>query len=77
MNKAKKKFIMGNTNSKTAIFSNLNNFDKKTQLSSVLLKKQLIFNIKNIDIAMINVDTYCIACYLKRVQVFVISQKNF
>ena len=76
MNKAKRKLIMDNTSSKTAIISSLDNFDKKTQSGLVPLKEQSTSNTKDVDIAMIGADAYRAACRLKEAQVFAVSLKD-
>ena len=76
MNKSKRKLIIDNTSLKTVIISSLNIFNQKTQLGSVLLKKQLTSNTKDINISIINANTYYATCYLKKAQVFAISLKS-
>lgn len=53
----------------------INSFDKERLLISVLLIKQLIFNIKNINITIIKANIYYITCYLKRTWIFFIIEK--
>lgn len=68
---------MDNTSPKTAIISILNNFNKEMESISIVLKEQLIFNIKNINIIIIDTNAYYITYYLKKAQVFFISLTNF
>ena len=50
--------------------------NKKELLVLILATKTSEPRAKDIDIAMIGIDTYCIAYYLKKAQMFVISMKN-
>lgn len=66
MNKAKQKLIIDNISPKIVIISSLNNSNKKIYLNLILLKKQWIFNIKNINIIRISINVYCVAYCLKK-----------
>lgn len=65
INKAQQKFNSGNIRQEAAIISSLENFDKIIQ--SMSLKKKSIPKTKDVDIAMIRVDSYHIICHLKGV----------
>lgn len=64
---------MGNISLKIAIISNLNNSDNNTRSVSISLKEYLIYNIKDVDIAIMSTDTYYIVYHLKIAHVFAIS----
>ena len=76
INKNKQKVNIGETNSRKAIISNLKNSNKKELPVSILATKTLKLKTKNINIAIIGANAYCIAYYLKRAQVFAISMRN-
>lgn len=73
INTSKKKQSMNKQKLKTVIVSFLDNFDIK---GLPILIRLLSFSIKEVDIAMIDINTYCIACKLKSAQVFVVSMRN-
>ena len=50
--------------------------DKKELPVPILATKELDPKAQDIDIAMIGVDAYCVACRLKRAQVFALSMKD-
>ena len=66
INKNKRKINIKETSSKKATISSLKSFDKKKLPVSIPATKTLKPKAKNIDIAMINVDTYCVAYRLKK-----------
>ena len=76
INKAKQNLIISNISSKTAIIRSFNNSNKRTKLGLVSLKERLTSSTKNINIAIISKDTYCVACCLKKAQIFIVSLKN-
>ena len=65
INKSKRKASIEETSSKKAMNSSLKNSDKKELSASIPAIKTSEPKAKNIDIAMIGVNTYCVACYLK------------
>ena len=73
INKNKQKTSIGKTSSRKATISYLNNSDKKKLPVPILAIKKSEPGTKDIDIAMISVDAHCIACCLKRAQMFTIS----
>lgn len=76
INKSKRKTSLGKISLKKTIISNLDNFDKRKLLISILAIIKLKPKTKNIDIAIIYANTYYIACYLKKTQIFAISIKD-
>ena len=66
-NKNKQKANIIKTSSRKAIINSLESFDKKELLVSILATKTSESRAKNINIAIISVDTYCIAYYFKKV----------
>ena len=54
----------------------MNSFDKKELSIPLAAIKILEPKAKDIDIAMIGANTYCIACRLKEAQMFAVSIKN-
>ena len=76
INKNKWKIDIRETSSKKATISSLNSFDKKKLLFVISATKKSDPKAKDIDIAMISVDAYCAACFLKRAQVFGISMRD-
>ena len=75
-NKSKQKASIGETSSRKAIISSLKNFDKKKLLIFIPATKILKLKAKNIDIAMIGTNAYCIAYYLKEIQLLAVLIKN-
>lgn len=61
--KIKQKSIINNINKKVAIINSLDNCNKNIQL---LLLKQFILKIKDIDIAIISINIYYVICRSKR-----------
>ena len=53
------------TSSRKATINSLNSFDKKKLLVSIPATKKSDLKAKDINIAMIGGDAYCIACYFK------------
>ena len=51
-------------------------YNKKELLVPILITKILKFKIKDLNIAIINIDAYYIAYCLKKTQIFTISMKN-
>ena len=76
INKSKWKGNIGETSSKKATISNLDSFDKKKLLVLILIIKKSKSKAKNIDIAIISANAYCVACCLKKAQVFAILIRN-
>ena len=76
INKSKRKANIGETSSRKATINSLESFQKKELPVLILTTKTSKPKAKNIDIAMIGVDTYRAACRLKGAQVFAISMKN-
>ena len=72
INKNKRKASLEKTSLKKAIISSLDSFDKKKSPASIPATIRLKLKAKNIDIAIIGANTYCIACCLKRAQVFAV-----
>ena len=76
INKRKWKTSIGETNSKKATISSLDNSNKKKLLVLILATKKSDPKAKDIDIARIGMDTYCAACCLKKAQVFALSMRD-
>lgn len=76
INISKRKISIEETSLRKAIISSLDNFEKKELSVSILAIKKLNLKIKNIDIAIIGTNAYCIACNLKRAQLFAILIKD-
>ena len=76
INKSKRKINIGETSSRITIISNLESFDKKELPVFIPITKVLKFKAKDIDIAIISIDTCCIACCLKRASRFAISMRD-
>ena len=66
INKNKQKTSIRENSLRKAIISSLESFDKKELPVSILATKTSKAKAKNIDIAMIDADVYCVAYYLKR-----------
>ena len=66
INKSKRKASIEETSSRKATISNLKSSNKKELPIPILVTKTSKLKAKNIDIAMINVEIYHIACDLKR-----------
>lgn len=67
INKSKQKTSIGKTGSRKATISSLDSSDKKELPIPLAVTKTSIPKAKNINIAIIGMDTYCITCYLKKV----------
>lgn len=67
---------MYNTGFKIAFISSLNTSNKDIQPISISFKESFFSYINNIEIAIISIDFYQIACYLKEAQVFALSIKD-
>ena len=67
---------MAKANHKMVVFSTLDNSGKGGQSISILKTKILTFGTKGVDIAMIDADTYRIACRLKKARIFAIFMKD-
>lgn len=76
INKSKWKTSIGETSLKKGIISSLNSSDKKKLLIPILITKIWESKAQNIKIVMINMDTYCVTCHLKRTQVSIILMKD-
>ena len=76
INKSKRKTSIRETNLRKATINNIDNFDKKELPVLIPVIKKSDPKAKNIDIAMISVNAYCITCYLKRAYMFVISMRD-
>ena len=76
INKSKQKTNIGETSSKKATISSLNSYNKKKLPVPILATKKSDSKAENIDIAMISMDAYCIACRLERAQVFAVSMRD-
>ena len=74
-NKSKQKANIKETSLKATI-SILESSDKKELPVHIPVTKTLKSKAKNINIAMISADVYCIACYLKKTSIFAISMRN-
>lgn len=72
----KQKLNINKSKSKIVIINILNYFKEKRLLILISKVKILIFAIKVVNITIINADTYCITCKLKRAQIFIIFIKN-
>lgn len=70
INKSKQKADLQETSLIKATINSEDSFDKKELRVFIPAIKKLKSRIKNIDIAMIDANTYCAACYLKKTQVF-------
>lgn len=71
MSKVKWKLIIDKINLKIIINKNLNNFNKKLLLISILLKKySILVNIKNVKTIIIDLNTYYTIYYFKNSQIF-------
>ncbi len=57
----------------TVVISLLDNSVKKDMLIS---PQTLTLDIKEVNITMIGADAYCVACRLKRAQIFAVSMRN-
>ena len=66
----KQKLNIGKQNSKTVVINTLGNSSKE-ELAILLLAPTFRKNVE--DVVMIDADAYCLACQLKRAQVFAIS----
>ena len=64
--KSKQKASIEKTSSRKTTISSLESFEKKELLVFIRAIKTLGPKAKNINIAMIGVDAYCITCYLKK-----------
>lgn len=64
---------MGKLKPKTIIINTLNHSKKERLL---ILTPETILATKEVNVTMIDMDTYYIACKLKRAQVFAISMKD-
>ena len=76
INKKKQKASIKKISSRKTTISSLESSDKKELLVFIPATKISKLKAENIDIAMIGVDAYCIACYLKKAQVFIISMRD-
>lgn len=76
INKSKQKAKWEEISSRKAIIIRLNNFDKKELPVSIPVTIKSKLNAKNINTAIINPDVYCAACWLKDVQLFVVSIRD-
>ena len=76
INKNKQKASIKKTSSRKATISSLESSDKKKLSVPIPAIKILEFKAKDIDIAMIGADAYCIACCLKKAQVFIVSMRD-
>ena len=76
INKNKRNTSIEEISSRKATISNLDNSDKKELPVSITVTKKLDPKTKDIDIAMIDADVYCVNCCLKRAQVFAIAMRN-
>ena len=76
INKSKQKANIKETSLGKATISSLKSSNKKELLASILVIKILKPKAKNIDIAIIGTDAYCIVCHLKKTQVFAILIRN-
>ena len=76
INKNKQKASLGETSSRKAIINSLDSLDKKELPVSIPATIKLEPKAKDIDIAMIGADAYCIAYCLKKAQVFAVSMRD-
>ncbi len=76
INKSKRKTSIRKISSRKATISSLDSSDKKKLPVPILAIIKLESKVKDIDIAMISVGTYCAAYYLKSTQIFAISMKD-
>lgn len=76
MDKTKWKVSLREINSRKAIISSLNSFDKKKLLISILVMKKLEFKAQDISIAMISVNVYCVISSYKKAQVVILSMRD-
>ena len=76
INKSKRKASIKESSSRKATINSLESSDKKKLPVSIPTSKTSKLKAKDIDIAMIGVDTYRAACYLKRAQVFALSIRD-
>ena len=76
INKSKRKASIEESSSRKATINSLESSDKKELPVPIPTTKTSEPKTKDIDIAMIGVDTYCAACHLKRAQVFAISMRD-
>lgn len=75
INAFKQKLSLDKSKPKTIIISTLNR-SRDERLPIIIPKiKVLTFATKEVDIAIIGTDAYCITCKLKKAQVFAISIK--
>ena len=68
INKSKRKISIREISSRKATISSLKNFDKKELPVPILATKILKPKVKDVNITMIGVDAYCIACHLKQLK---------
>lgn len=54
----------------------MNSSDKKKLIVFILAIKKLKFKIEDINIAMIDINAYCVVYYLKKTQIFTILMKD-
>lgn len=76
INISKHKKSIAKLNYKTVVISILDNFRKKGLPILILEIKASILNNKKIDVIIIDINTYWIACKLKKAQVFAVSIRD-
>lgn len=76
IHQSKRKVNSRETSSKKAIFSSLDSLEKKELPVPILVTIKSNPKAKDINIAKISADAYCVACHLKKTQVFTISMRD-
>lgn len=76
INKKKWKASIVKTSPRKAIINSLDSFGKKELSVLIPAKKILDSKAKNICIAVIGINAYCAACYLKKAYIFAILLKD-
>ena len=76
INKNKRKASIEESSSRKATINSLESSDKKELLVPIPTTKTSEPKAKDIDIAMIGADAYCIACHLKGAQVFAVLMRD-
>ena len=76
INKSKRKANLGETSSRKVIISSLDSPDEKELPVSIPVTIKSEPKAKDIDIAMIDANAYCIAYCLKEAQVFAVSMRD-
>ena len=76
INKSKQKVNIEEISSKKATISSLKSSSKKELLVPILATKTTKPKAKNIYIAMISMNVYCIVCHLKKAQIFTVLMRD-